>query len=158
MSSLDRIDRQLVKLLQNNGRLSNKELAAQVGVVPSTCLERTRRLREEGILKGFHADMEASHLGIGLQSIFFIELAKYERNVVETFQKEVLQIPEVVAVYLIAGRYDFLVHVAVRDTQHLRDLALDTFTSRPEVTRLETALIFDCARCFELPDYLKDDA
>jgi DNA-binding Lrp family transcriptional regulator len=93
-----------------------------------------------------------------LQSIYFIELAKYERNVVETFQKEVLQIPEVVAVYLIAGRYDFLVHVAVRDTQHLRDLALDAFTSRPEVTRLETALIFDCARCFELPDYLKDDA
>lgn len=157
MNNLDRIDRQLVQLLQNNGRLSNKELAAAVGLAPSTCLERIRRLSQTGIIKGIHADVEVKALGIGLQAIYFIELTKHRREVVESFQTEVLQIPEVISVYLIAGRYDFLVHVAVRDTQHLRDLALDTFTNRPEVTRIETALIFNYDRCFELPNYLEDD-
>ncbi|KYC41819.1 ArsR family transcriptional regulator [Scytonema hofmannii PCC 7110] len=157
MSNLDRIDRKLLQLLQNNGRLSNKELATQVELAPSTCLERMRRLSQDGVIKGIHADVETQALGIGLQAIYFIELTKHRREVVETFQAEVLQIPEVIAIYLIAGRYDFLVHVAVRDTQHLRDLALDTFTNRPEVTRIETALIFNYARCFELPNYLEDD-
>jgi DNA-binding Lrp family transcriptional regulator len=158
MTNLDRTDRQIVRLLQNNGRLSNKELAMQVGIVPSTCLERVRRLREDGVIKGIHADIEASKLGISLQAIYFIELTKHERGVVEAFEAEVLQIPEVVAVYLIAGRYDCLIHVAVQSAEHLRDLALDAFTSRPEVTRIETALIFNHARCFELPDYLEDDS
>ncbi|MBI4784026.1 MAG: Lrp/AsnC family transcriptional regulator [Oscillatoriophycideae cyanobacterium NC_groundwater_1537_Pr4_S-0.65um_50_18] len=157
MSDLDRIDRRIVQLLQNNGRISNKELAAQVELAPSTCLERMRRLSQSGIIKGFHADVEAKALGIGLQAMYFIELSKHKREVVTKFHAEVLQIPEVVAAYLIAGRYDFLVHVAVRDTQHLRDLALDTFTSRPEVTRIETALIFNYSRSFELPSYLEDD-
>lgn len=157
MSNLDRIDRQLVQLLQNNGRLSNKELAAAVGLAPSTCLERIRRLSQTGTIKGIHADIELKALGIGLQAIYFIELTKHRREVVESFQAEVLQIREVISVYLIAGRYDFIVHVAVRDTEHLRNLALDTFTNRPEVTRIETALIFDCDRSFELPDYLEDD-
>lgn len=130
----------------------------QVGIVPSTCLERVRRLREDGVIKGIHADIEASKLGISLQAIYFIELTKHERGVVEAFEAEVLQIPEVVAVYLIAGRYDCLIHVAVQSAEHLRDLALDAFTSRPEVTRIETALIFNHARCFELPDYLEDDS
>lgn len=155
MSSLDRIDRKLVQLLQNNGRLSNKELAARVELAPSTCLERIRRLHEHGIVRGIHADVEIKALGIGLQAIYFIELTKHKRDIVETFQTEVLQIPEVIAVYLIAGRYDFLVHVVVRDPDHLRNLALDAFTNRPEVTRIETALIFNYARCFELPDYLE---
>ena len=157
MSDLDRIDRKIVQLLQNNGRISNKELAAQVELAPSTCLERLRRLSQAGIIKGFHADVEAKALGIGLQAIYFIELSKHKREVVTKFQEEVLQIPEVVAAYLIAGRYDFLVHVAVRDTQHLWDLALDAFTSRPEVTSIETALIFNYSRSFELPSYLGDD-
>lgn len=157
MNNLDRIDRQLVQLLQNNGRLSNKELAAAVGLAPSTCLERVRRLSQTGIIKGIHADVDVKALGIGLQAIYFIELTKHRREVVESFQTEVLQIREVISAYLIAGRYDFIVHVAVRDTQHLRDLALDTFTNRPEVTRIETALIFNYDRSFELPSYLEDD-
>ena len=158
MSYLDRIDRQLIQLLQNNGRLPNKELAQQVDLAPSTCLERVRRLCEMGAIRGVHADADPTALGIGLQAIYFIELTKHKRAVVENFQTEILQLPEVIAAYLIAGRYDVLAHVVVRDTDHLRDLALDAFTNRPEVTRIETALIFNYTRHFVLPDYLYDEA
>lgn len=157
MSYPDRIDHDLIRLLQNNGRLSNKELAQHVDLAPSTSLERVRRLYDTGAIRGVHADIDPKILGIGLQALCFIELAKHKRDVVENFRREILQRPEIIATYLMAGRYDFLVHVMVRDTSHLQDLALDAFTSRPEVTRIETSLIFNYERAFVLPDYCQEE-
>ncbi len=85
--------------------------------------------------------------------MYFIGLAKHSRELVESFQSEMQALPEVRSIYLVAGQYDFLMHVAVRDAQHLRDLALDRITVRPEVTRIETVLIFGHERNFVLPDY-----
>jgi DNA-binding Lrp family transcriptional regulator len=75
-----------------------------------------------------------------------IELAKHDRALVEGFLEEALRIPEVVAVYLVTGRYDVLVHAALRDTDHMRDLAFDAFTKRQEVVKIETSLVFSHAR------------
>jgi len=150
---MDRIDFEIIRHLQNDGRISNKTLAAEVGLAPSTCFERVRQLRRNGVITGVHADIDPKALGAELEAIYFIELAKHSREVVETFQADLKKIPEVRSVYLVSGQYDFLVHVAVRDTRHLRDLALDAFTVRPEVTRIETVLVFDHIRQFELPDF-----
>jgi DNA-binding Lrp family transcriptional regulator len=73
--------------------------------------------------------------------------------VVDAFRRYVRTVPEVTAVYHLAGAQDFLVHVAVRDSNHLRDMALDSFTTRAEVAHLETSLIFDYTRVPTLPDY-----
>ncbi|MBL29580.1 MAG: ArsR family transcriptional regulator [Rhodospirillaceae bacterium] len=157
MFDLDRTDFEIVRLLQNDGRMSNKSLAAEVGLAPSSCLERVRRLRDTGVIRGIHAAIDPTAMGVGLQAIYALELAKHQREVVETFQADVLRMPEVMAVYLVSGAFDFLVHVAVRDAQHLRDLALDSFTHRPEVTRLQTTLVFDYACRHELPCYRDRD-
>ena len=150
---MDRIDAEILRLLQKDGRLSNKALAAAVGLAPSSCLERVRRLQRSGVIRGVHADVDPEALGVGLEAIYFIELAKHARELVETFQAEIGRLPEVRSVFLVAGQYDFLVHVAVRDAQHLRDLALDRITLRPEVTRIETVLIFGHQRNHVLPAY-----
>ncbi len=152
-TSIDRIDAEILRLLQKDGRLSNKALAAAVGLAPSSCLERVRRLQRSGVIRGVHADVDPEALGVGLEAIYFIELAKHGRELVETFQAEIGGLPEVRSVFLVAGQYDFLVHVAVRDSQHLRDLALDRITVRPEVTRIETVLIFGHQRNHVLPAY-----
>ena len=152
-SVIDRIDGEILRRLQKDGRISNKALAAAVGLAPSSCLERVRRLQRQGVIRGVHADVDPEALGVGLEAIYFIELAKHSRDLVETFQARMRDLPEVRAVYLVAGQYDFLVHVAVRDAEHLRDLALDRITVRPEVTRIETVLIFGHERNFVLPDY-----
>lgn len=144
--ALDRIDYGIVTALQNNARLSNKELAALVGLSPSTCLERVRKLRASGVLRGFHADVDPAALGIGLQALIAVRLQQHTRQLVEGFRAHALALPEVVAVYHVAGVTDFLVHVAVRDSDHLRNLAMDAFTSRPEVAQIETSLIFECTR------------
>jgi DNA-binding Lrp family transcriptional regulator len=150
---LDRIDRQILTALQNNARLSNKELAAQLKVAQSTCLERVRRLRQDGVLRGFHAEVDAKAVGIGLQAMIAVRLRRHSLDLVRAFRSHAIGLDEVLAVYHMAGNNDFLVHVAVRDSDNLRDLALSAFTTRPEVAQIETALIFEHAGSRRLPFY-----
>jgi len=149
----DRIDSAILAELQKNARLSNKELAARVGLAPSSCHERVRRLSERGVLRGAHAEVALSALGIGLEAMIGVQLRGHSRTVIDSFQATTRALPEVVAIYYLAGATDFMIHVAVRDSDHLRDFALDAITSRPDVARVETALIFDHARSPTLPDY-----
>ena len=157
MRPIDRIDALILELLQNNARMSNKELAAQVGLAQSTCLERVRRLADEGILRGFHAEVAPEALGIGIEAMIAIRLSKHERTVVESFQAYTLGLREVLSVFHMAGENDFLVHVAVHDAAHLRELAMTAFTTRPEVAHLQTMLIFQHQRSRSLPVFCRFD-
>jgi len=143
MIALDRTDFAILAALQNDARLSNKELAARVALAPSSCLERVRRLREDGVLTAYRAIVEPRALGIAMQALVFVTLARHARRQVKSFRQHALSLPETIAVFHVAGQHDFLVHVGVRDANHLRDLAMDAFTSRPEVARIETHLIFE---------------
>ena len=93
--SLDRTDFEILRLLQNNADLSNKELAAAVGLAPSSAHERLKRLRDDGVLRGSHADVDPKAMGVGLEALFMIELSKHERGAVDHFMTEVVLIPEV---------------------------------------------------------------
>lgn len=152
---LDRVDCKLVELLQGNARLSNKELAARVGLAPSSCLERVRRLEREGVFLGFHAEVHPQAVGIGLQAMIAVRLRRHTREEVAAFHDHAISVAEVVAIYHVTGATDFLVHVAVRDAQHLRELALEAFTTRREVEHLETSLIFEGERKGGLPILLE---
>lgn len=152
---IDRIDFELIELLQNNARLSNKELAAAVGLAPSSCLARVQRLRAEGVLRGAHTEVDPEALGVGLQALIAVQLRQHSRAKVKAFWKHALALPEVLAVFHVAGLHDFQVHVAVRDAHHLRDLALDAFTTRPEVAQIQTSLIFEWAKGHRMPNYLQ---
>lgn len=143
---LDRTDRQLLAHLQNNARLSNKELAARLGVAPSTALERTRRLEREGVLVGYHAEVDLAARGTPLQALVAVSLRRHHRPLVESFQAHALSLPEVVQLFHTTGQSDFLVHVAVRNPEHLRHLALEGFTEREEVARIETSLLYEHRR------------
>ncbi|HEX5757289.1 MAG TPA: Lrp/AsnC family transcriptional regulator [Arenimonas sp.] len=153
--ALDRIDFALLRLLRKNARLANKDLAEKAGIAPSTALERIRRLREARVIQGYHAEIAAEKVGIGLQAMVSVRLARHSRELVDSFHEHVIALPEVLAFYHVAGADDFLVHVGVRDSQHLRDFALTAFTERPEVAHIETRLIFEFRRSDELPIYAR---
>ncbi|MCE9667711.1 Lrp/AsnC family transcriptional regulator [Myxococcus stipitatus] len=150
MPELDRIDRTILSALQNNARLSNKALAAKVGLAPSSCLARVRKLEEEGVIKGYQADLDSEALGLGLQALISVQLRLHVGEAFGNIGDHLRSLPEAVAVYCLGGATDFLVHVACRDTDHLRRLTIQSFTSRPEVSRIETSLVFSYAR-LELP-------
>lgn len=150
---LDRIDVDIVKALQNDARLSNKQLAARVGLAPSSCLERVRRLRADGVLRGFHAEVDPAAVGARLEAMIVIRMKRHGGAVVAAFERAMLEREEVVAIYHLAGANDFLVHVAVRDPEHLRSIAVDVVSNRPDVRDVETALIFGRRRGRGIPVY-----
>jgi DNA-binding Lrp family transcriptional regulator len=152
MSTLDRTDHTIIALLQENARLSNKELAARVGIAPSTCSERVRRLDMSGVFLGFHAAVDPRVLGIGLQAMIAVRLRRHAANEVDEFRRRASVMPEVISISHVTGANDFLVHVVVRDADHLRDLAVTGFTTLPEVDHIETALIFEHLSKGSLPD------
>lgn len=148
---LDRIDFDLLRLLRKNARLPNKDLAEKVGVAPSTALERIRRMRESKALLGFHAEVAPEAVGIGLQALVAVRLHQHSRALVEAFHAHLRTLPEVLTFYHVAGVDDFLVHVGVRDSAHMREFAMAAFTDRPEVAHIQTHLIFDFHRNTDLP-------
>ena len=149
--ALDRTDIELLRLLRKNARLPNKTLAEMVGVAPSTALERVRRLREAGVLQGFHAEVLPAAIGISLQAMVAVRLTRHSRVSIDSFVAHMATRPEILAHYHVAGADDFLVHVVARDADHLRELTLSTFTEREEVAHIETHLIFAFQRNTDRP-------
>ena len=154
---LDRTDRRLVQLLSEDARRSNKELAAAAGIAPSTCSERVQRLRDEGVFRGFHADVEPEVMGIGLQALVVVRLRRHAEDDVQRFWKHAEAMPETIGVYHLSGANDFLCHVVVKDPEHLRRVAVTGFTTLPEVAHIETSLIFEHRSKATLPDLIDSD-
>jgi DNA-binding Lrp family transcriptional regulator len=148
---VDETDLALLAALQADARRSNKELAAMVGLAPSTTLARVRRLERDGILRGAHAEVDPEALGIGLQAMVVVRLEAHSRATVEAFHALLRGLPEVVSTWYVGGVDDFLAHVAVRDARHLHDFLMDRITSRREVARVRTEIIFEHARRAVLP-------
>ena len=153
---LDRIDFGILQALQKNARASNKELAATVGLAQSSCHARLRRLQSTGAVQAMRAELDPLAVGVGLQAFVFVRLLRHDRESVLAFRAHALELREVVGLFHVAGRFDFILHLAVRDAEHLRDVAMDAFTARPEVAQLETHLLFEVTRD-ELPIYVADD-
>jgi DNA-binding Lrp family transcriptional regulator len=158
--ALDRIDYEILALLQNNARISNKEIAKKVGLAASTCLVRIRMLQSSGVVTGFHAEIDPGSLGVGIQAMIAVRLLRHFKPDVDAFRSHALSLPEVVQLYHVAGPIDFLAHVWAQNSDHLRDLAMTArdlamtaFTSRKEVAHIETELIFEHIRSAEVPSF-----
>jgi DNA-binding Lrp family transcriptional regulator len=148
---LDRTDFGILRLLQNDASLSNKEIAAAIGLAPSSAHERLKRLRQDGVLRGSHADVAPKAMGVGLEALLYVEMSKHERGLVDRFLAEIVEVPEVRFAFLVTGPHDFVVHLVARDMQHLKDLVLDNFTNRAAVTRVEASIIYEARVRHELP-------
>ncbi|HEX3757594.1 MAG TPA: Lrp/AsnC family transcriptional regulator [Kofleriaceae bacterium] len=157
-SSLDRIDFEILEALQNDARLSNKALAAQVGLAPSSCLLRVRALVERGVVAGVHAEVAPEALGIGVQALIAVRLVQTSRDAFRALRAYVSTLPEVLAVFHVSGAADLQLHVAVRDVGHLRDLICDRIATCKEIDRCESSIIYSYARNPRLPRYVEAPA
>jgi DNA-binding Lrp family transcriptional regulator len=148
---LDTVDAAIVRELQKDARLPNKDLAARANVAPSTCLSRRQALQDRGVITGYHATIDLAALGRPLQAVIAVRIRPHTREVVEPFMDYVLSLPETLTLFHVAGPDDFLVHVAVADAEHLQRLILDRFTTRKEVGQLHTNLVFAHRRKQTIP-------
>ncbi|MGW5095491.1 Lrp/AsnC family transcriptional regulator [Streptomyces nodosus] len=141
-SNLDRIDQLIVAELQRDARIQMRDLADVVGVAPSTCSERIRRLHATGIITGFHAQVDLAALGRSVQALVFTQVRPLSRALIERFQDEALRMPEVMAVFVLAGGDDFLLHVGVPGVEDLHAFLVDRLSSRREVVTFRSSIIF----------------
>ncbi|GGK25939.1 AsnC family transcriptional regulator [Streptomyces camponoticapitis] len=144
---LDPVDLHILRLLQNDARTTYREIAAEVGVAASTCLDRVARLRRSGVILGHQLRLDPAKIGRGLQALLSVQVRPHRRELIRPFVERIRGLPESRALFHLTGPDDYLVHVAVADTADLQRLVVDEFTSRPEVARVETRLVFQQWDC-----------
>lgn len=140
---MDELDASIVRLLQSDARLSNRELARRLGVAPSTALERVRSLTRRGVIRGYGADVDLKGLGRNAEALVSVQLGRHQRSIYESFRETVGAWPEVVTLFVVSGGSDVVLHVAVRDTEELHAFLVDRLATRPEVARFQTSMVFD---------------
>jgi DNA-binding Lrp family transcriptional regulator len=143
---LDDIDRRLLRELAADARIPNNALAERVGIAPSTCLGRVRALRDSGVIRGYHADVDPAALGRPIQAMISVRLQSHARGHIPDFMAKIATLPEVLNVYFLGGADDFHVHIAATSTDNLRDFVVVNLSGDPDVALTETNLIFDHIR------------
>ena len=143
---LDAVDRAILEHLSVDARMPNNRLAERVGLAPSTCLARVRALREAGVVRGFHAEIDLGALGRPLQAMISIRLTVHAREQIEDFTRAVRELPGVLSVFHMTGVTDYLVWVAAADMNELREFVVDHLATHPAVAHAETSLIYEHRR------------
>jgi len=153
MKKLDSIDLQVLTILYDDADITNKELASQIGIAPSTCLERVKRLKQSGVIKGAFIDVNLKTIGGNIEAIAAIRLQPYSEKIVNELRDDLLLHAEVLSLYHMGGSYDYFIHMSVKDSEHLRQFVFKYITSRDVVTTVETSLVFEHSRSGVLPNF-----
>lgn len=143
---IDEIDRRILHVLADDARIPNAALASAVGIAPSTCHVRVQALRASGVIQGFHTAVDLGALGRGLEAMIAVRLQSSARARISDVAERMTARREVMAVFLLAGADDLMVHVAVHDTQELRAFVLEHLSTRAEIASTETSLVFEHLR------------
>jgi Lrp/AsnC family transcriptional regulator, leucine-responsive regulatory protein len=137
-SDLDEIDCRIVAALQADGRLSNVELAERVGLSPSPCLRRVKRLEREGYIDGYRAMLERGRIGLGFTVFVGVKVEGHADERMHAFEAGVLGMPEVVACHIVSGEADYLLEVVVPDLEHYQRLLLGKLLNLPMVKEVRS--------------------
>ncbi len=139
---LDRYDRQILVLLQENGHISNQELADRIGLSPSPCLRRVRTLEESGIITGYRALLDARAMGLSLMALIHISMDMHTPERFRNFESQVSKIPEIMECLLITGQAaDYQLKVIVKDMDAYQELLLDRITRIAGVTGVHSSFV-----------------
>lgn len=142
---LDAIDEAILRVLQSDARIPNSDLATRVGIAPSTCHGRLRRLVDLGVIRGFFADVDPAALGRPLRAMVAVSLQSAARARIRYFVSEIATHDEVIDVFFLAGTDDYMLHVATADTESLRQF-IEMLNGRDEVAGTTTSLVFEHRR------------
>jgi Lrp/AsnC family leucine-responsive transcriptional regulator len=139
---LDRYDRQILAILQADGRISNQDLADRIGLSPSPCLRRVRTLEESGLIAGYRAQLDAKKLGLTLMALIHISMDQHTPERFANFETQIADIPEVLECLLITGQdADYQLKVVVRDMDGYQELLLNRITRIPGVTGVHSSFV-----------------
>ena len=146
MSTLDSIDRKLLAELQAEGRVTNVDLARRVGLTAPPCLRRVRALEEEGVIRGYHADLNASKLGFAITVFAMVSLRSQAEEDLRAFEEHINTLPEVRECHMLNGEIDFILKIVSRDLQSFQEFLTSKLTPAPNVASVKTSLTIRTAK------------
>jgi DNA-binding Lrp family transcriptional regulator len=155
MSSLDDIDRRLLASLQNDGRMTNVDLAAEVGLTPPPCLRRVRALEESGVIRGYHADLDGAKLGYTITVFAMVSLKSQAEDALRQFEDHMRSLPEVRECHMLNGEIDFILKIVSQDLQSFQEFLTSKLTPAPNVASVKTSLTIRTAK--QLPGVPLDE-
>ncbi|MFF0018896.1 Lrp/AsnC family transcriptional regulator [Streptomyces sp. NPDC005374] len=141
--AMDELDTAILRELQSDARKTNREVAAAVGVSPTTALDRTRALRRRGIIRGAILDVDLPAIGRPVQALIAVRVRPPSRPVIESFRNWAMGLPDILGVFVTTGTEDFILHVAVPDNASLYAFVIDRLTERPEVADVRTSIVYE---------------
>jgi len=140
---MDNIDKMIVDILRQQGRISNKNLSELIGLNPSSTLERVKKLEERGIITGYSANLDYSKMGYTTMAIIQIALERHNRAIIDKFIEHISSLSEVTEIYHISGQYDYMLKVYVEDNKQLQHFLIENLTSFEFISKTETLLVFE---------------
>ncbi|NCT41410.1 MAG: Lrp/AsnC family transcriptional regulator [Alphaproteobacteria bacterium] len=145
-SKLDKIDKKILRDLQDNGRITNVELARNVGISAPPCLRRVRALEEAGYIKSYHAEVDSSILGFAVTIFALVKLTSQAEKDLEKFEAQSKEWPMVRECHMLAGDVDFMLKVVAKDWDAYQDFLTHQLTAAPNVTSVKSSLAIRSAK------------
>jgi len=139
---LDKIDKQILRELQSNARISNKDLSKRIHLSPSPCLDRVKRLEKEGFIDGFVGHLNAEKLGYDMFAYVTVTLDKSTNNAFKLFQREIVDFKEVIECDMVAGGFDYWLKLCLRNMKHYRAI-LGVISELPGVSQTHTYIVIE---------------
>jgi len=140
MGNLDEIDMRLLAELQDEGRITNVELAQRVGLTAPPCLRRVRALEEADVIRGYHAELDPSRLGFALTVFAMVSLKSQAEDDLQEFEQAMHALPEVREVHMLNGEIDFILKIVSHDLQSFQEFLTSKLTPAPNVASVKTSL------------------
>lgn len=144
--NFDAIDLKLLAELQENGRITNVELATKVGLTAPPCLRRMRTLEQSGAIRGYHADIDPSVLGYSIMVFAMVSLKSQAEEDLRAFESHVRSLPEVRECHMLNGEIDFILKIVAHDLQTFQEFLTSQLTSAPNVSSVKTSLTIRTAK------------
>jgi DNA-binding Lrp family transcriptional regulator len=140
-NKMDEIDRRIVSELQQDGKMKIKELAAKLNMTNSPIFERIKKLEFEGIISGYHAQINPKKLGFQLVAYCSVTLENHHKQTIEQFVDDVKDLPEILECYHIAGLFDYLLKIVVRDMEHYQYFVTQKLAILNNIARVQSSFV-----------------
>lgn len=140
-TQLDKTDRHILELLQNNARISNAELAESVNLSPTPCLRRVKRLEESGVIKNYVTELDQQEIGLNISAFVFVQLERNSSENASVFEAAIRELPQVLECFVLTGQYDYLVRVVSEDLNAYEKFIKGGLANIAQVAKLDTTIV-----------------
>jgi Lrp/AsnC family transcriptional regulator, leucine-responsive regulatory protein len=139
--NLDKTDLKILRIIQENAKITNLQLSAEIGLSPAPTLERVKKLENAKLIRGYYTQLDYEALGIGISAIIQITLTRQIENAISNFKKEINKIPEIMECYQVTGNADYVLIVMLKDIRDFESLISQKLSKMEEIGQMQTMVV-----------------